>query len=166
MNEESKQDYGILIAKKSERLVTALYLVTDLIADEEPIKHSLRKNSVALLSSMNALSQHNAKDRFTEFKMSLKAVTEIISLLHVATTSSIVSEMNGKLLTDGFRALQLVLEKKQPILTKEMLEIDIVDVRLFVDRDQSQRRGREGKGEQDHGPEWRFERVHHCLLGC
>lgn len=124
MQEESKQEYGTLVAKKSERLVTALYLVTDLMADTEPIKHGLRKNAVALLSSMNALAQLDVKDRVIEFKMSLKAVTEIISLLHVSVTTGIVSEMNGQLLMDGFRSLQLILEKKQPIFTKEMLNVD------------------------------------------
>jgi hypothetical protein len=124
MQDESKQDYGMLVAKKSERLVTALYLVTDLMSDSEPIKHGLRKNAVALLSSMNALSQLDVKDRVMEFKMSLKSVTEIISLLHVAVTTGIVSHMNGELLMDGFRSLQSVLEKKQPILTREMLTID------------------------------------------
>lgn len=124
MNEETKKDYGVLIAKKSERLVTALYLVTDLMGDNEPIKHGLRKNAVALLSSMNALSQLDVKDRVLELKVSLKSVTEIISLLHVAVTTGIVSEMNGGLLMEGFRSLQLVLEKKQPIFTKEMLQID------------------------------------------
>lgn len=124
MQEESKQDYGMLVAKKSERLVTALYLVTDLMSDSEPIKHGLRKNAVALLSSMNALSQLDVKDRVMEFKISLKSVTEIISLLHVAVTTGIVSHMNGELLMDGFRSLQSVLEKKQPILTREMLVID------------------------------------------
>jgi hypothetical protein len=124
MQDEAKQDYGTLVAKKSERLVTALYLVTDLMTDGEPIKHGLRKNAVALLSSMNALSQLDVKDRVTELKVSLKAVTEIISLLHVAVTTGIVSQMNGELLMDGFRSLQSVLEKKQPILTREMLTID------------------------------------------
>jgi hypothetical protein len=124
MHEESKQEYGTLVAKKSERLVTALYLVTDLMSSNEPIKHGLRKNAVALLSSMNALAQLDVKDRVIEFKMSLKAVTEIISLLHVSVTTGIVSEMNGQLLMDGFRSLQLVLEKKQPIFTKEMLNVD------------------------------------------
>jgi hypothetical protein len=124
MNEDSKQEYGTLVAKKSEKLVTALYLVTDLMTDNEPIKHGLRKNAVALLSSMNALSQLDVKDRVIEFKMSLKSVTEIISLLHVSVTTGIVSEMNGKLLMDGFRSLQLVLEKRQPIFTKEMLSVD------------------------------------------
>jgi hypothetical protein len=71
MHEEAKQDYGTLVAKKSERLVTALYLVTDLMSDSEPIKHGLRKNAVALLSSMNSLSQLDVKDRVTELKVSL-----------------------------------------------------------------------------------------------
>jgi len=124
MNEESKKDYGVLIAKKSEKLVTALYLVTDLISDSEPIKHGLRKNAVALLSSMNSLAQHEVKDRVLELKMSLRSVTEITSLLHVALTTGIVSKMNGDLLMEGFRSLQLVLEKKQPLFTKEMLYVE------------------------------------------
>jgi Asp-tRNA(Asn)/Glu-tRNA(Gln) amidotransferase C subunit len=124
MNEEPKKDYSIVIAKKAEKLVTALYLVTDLASDQEPIKHSLRKNAVALLSSMNSLAQLNVKDRVLELKLSLKSVTEILSLLHVAVTTGIVSEMNGELLLNGFRALQLVLEKKQPLFTKEMLIVE------------------------------------------
>ena len=124
MNEEAKKDYGVLIAKKSEKLVTALYLVTDLMTDNEPIKHGLRKNAVALLTSMNALSQLDVKDRVLELKMSLKSVTEITSMLHVAVSTGIVSKMNGELLMDGFRSLQLVLEKKQPIFSKEMLHVE------------------------------------------
>ncbi|MFA5132369.1 MAG: hypothetical protein WC444_03525 [Candidatus Paceibacterota bacterium] len=127
MQEENKKEYGTLVAKKSERLVTALYLVTDLMSDNDPIKHGLRKNSVALLSSMNSLAQLDVKDRVIEMKMSLRAVTEIISLLHVAVTTGIVSEMNGGILMEGFRALQLVLEKKQPIITKEMLTVEHED---------------------------------------
>lgn len=124
MNEEIKKDYGILIAKKSEKLVSALYLVTDLMGDNEPIKHSLRKNGVALLSSMNSLAQLDVKDRVLELKMSLKSVTEITSMLHVAVTTGIVSKMNGELLMEGYRSLQLVLEKKQPIFTKEMFHVE------------------------------------------
>ena len=124
MHEEPQKDYSVLIAKKSEKLVTALYLVTDLMADNEPIKHGLRKNAVALLTSMNSLAQLDVKDRVIELKMSLKSVTEINSFLHVAVTTGIVSNMNGKLLMEGFRSLQLVLEKKQPIFTREMLYVE------------------------------------------
>ncbi len=124
MNEETKKDYSVIVAKKSEKLVTALYLVTDLIEDTEPIKHSLRRNAVTLLSSMNSLSQLEVKDRILHIKFSLRSVTEILSLLHVALTAGLVSQMNGELLSDGFRALQLVLEKKQPIFSKEMLRVE------------------------------------------
>lgn len=124
MNENTQQEYAMLIAKKSERLVTALYLVTDLMSDNEPIKHGLRKNGVTLLSSMNALAQLDVKDIVLEFKTSLKAVTETVSMLHVASTTGTVSEMNGTMLIEGFRALQIVLEKKQPMLTREMLLVE------------------------------------------
>ena len=124
MHEDTQKDYSVLIAKKSEKLVTALYLVTDLMDDQEPIKHGLRKNAVALLASMNSLAQLDVKDRVIELKMSLKSVTEVNSLLHVSVTTGIVSQMNGRLLIEGFRSLQLVLEKKQPIFTKEMLYVE------------------------------------------
>lgn len=124
MQEKQPQDYGILIAKKAERLVSALYLVTDLLDNNEPIKFTLRKSAVNLLTSMNSLSQPEVKDRIIEYKKSLKSVTEILSFIFVAKTSGSISEMNSNLLIEGFRSLQLVLEKKQPILTKEMLLID------------------------------------------
>ncbi len=127
MQDNNKDGYGVMIAKKSERLVTALYIVTDLIDGSEPIKNGLRKNSVTLLSSMNALMQYDVKDRSAEFATALKSVMEIISLLHVASATGLVSEMNGNLLIDGFRMLQSVLEKKQPILTKEMISVDKED---------------------------------------
>ncbi len=127
MNSEIKTDYGILMAKKAERLVTALYLVTDLIIDSEPIKQSLRKNAISLLASMNALSQIDIKDRLIELKMSLRVVTEIISMLNVSIVSGIISEMNGGILIDGFRALQVVLEKRLPVFTKDMLDIEEED---------------------------------------
>lgn len=124
MQNDSKKDYGVLIAQKAERLITGLYLVTDLIDNEEPIKGALRTNALVLLASMNTLAQPEVKDRIKEYKVSLKSVTEVLSLLHVGTTAGIISEMNGRLLGEGFRALQLVLEKKQPLLTEAMLTVE------------------------------------------
>jgi hypothetical protein len=94
------------------------------MGEDEPIKATLRKISVELLSAMNTLAQPEIKDRITVYKNSLRLTTEILSLLHIARTTGLMSEMNSSLLIDGFRSLQLVLEKKQPMLTKEMLLID------------------------------------------
>lgn len=43
MQDNNKDGYGVMIAKKSERLVTALYIVTDLIDGSEPIKNGLKE---------------------------------------------------------------------------------------------------------------------------
>lgn len=124
MTDTTQESYGVIIAKKSERLVTALYLVTDFVDGHEPIKNRLRNSSVVLLSSMNALAQHDVKDKFSLFSSSLASVTEIMSLLHVAMTTGMISDMNGTLLVDGFRVLQMILEKKQPIITEDMLYVE------------------------------------------
>lgn len=124
MPDKATEEYGIVIAKKAERLVTALYLVTDLIDNNEPIKNKLRGSAVTLLSSMNALAQHDIKDKMSLYTSSLMSVTEIISMLHVALTAGMISDMNGTLLTNGFRVLQMILEKRQPSLTSEMLYVD------------------------------------------
>ena len=73
---------------------------------------------------MNSLSQLDIKDKVLHIKLSLRSVTEIISLLHVALTAGLISQMNGELLIEGFRALQLVLEKRQPIFSREMLQVE------------------------------------------
>ena len=124
MNNEIITDYGILMAKKTERLVMALYLVTDLINEKEPVKSNLRNNSIMLLGLMNGLAQSETKDKVSNMKTSLSIVTEIISVLNVSVTVGVISEMNGSILIEGFRTLQLVLNKRQPIFTKDMLNID------------------------------------------
>ncbi len=57
---ENTDNYSVLMAKKAEKLVTAIYLVSDLIVDEDPLKSAIRTNAISLLSSMNTffLSWH------------------------------------------------------------------------------------------------------------
>lgn len=124
MNENVSENYNIIIAKKVEKLVTAVYLVSDLISNEDPIKRTLRLNSIELLSSINSIAQLDTKDKITEFKISLRLTTEILALLQVAKTTGIVSLMNADILMGGFRFLQTTLEKKQPVLSEEMIAVE------------------------------------------
>ena len=87
-------------------------------------KSNLRNNSIMLLGLMNGLAQSETKDKVSNMKTSLSIVTEIISVLNVSVTVGVISEMNGSILIEGFRTLQLVLNKRQPIFTKDMLNID------------------------------------------
>jgi hypothetical protein len=85
------------IYQKAERLVSGLYVVTELIKDTEPIKWKLRDIASRLVTDM----RENALDSM------VSGIETIISLLRVAGTTGLVSEMNFKLLSteySGFEA--------------------------------------------------------------
>ncbi len=122
MSDLKKDNYGRLIAQKTEKLVAGLYLVTELIDQSDPMKCALRTSAIGLLSSMNTLAQDEVKDIRKEYVQSLKIVSEILSLFHIAKLSGVVSEMNGSLLTQGFTSLYTILDKKQIKLSETFLE--------------------------------------------
>lgn len=75
---------------KSQRLASAIYLVTGFFNDQEPLKWKLRTLSTDLVSE-------RVKDKFT-------LVREIISLFSIAQTAGLISEMNhGILLKELFK---------------------------------------------------------------
>ena len=48
----NKDESFVFVYKKTEKLATAMYMITNLFSDNEPIKWSLRKNVSELLSFM------------------------------------------------------------------------------------------------------------------
>jgi hypothetical protein len=97
------EDKTIFIYSKTERLVSALYLVTNLFHDSEPIKWLLRDKGIGLLSGMLPMSVYVRKDNRTKEMRS--RISELLSILLVARRSGILSEMNHSLLEADFIAL-------------------------------------------------------------
>ena len=82
------------VFKKTEKIISALYLITNLISDTEPIKYQIRKVSLKIMSDILALKKTanpQPKQSFTDL---LTAYSEIISLLKIAHIAGNVSAMN------------------------------------------------------------------------
>ena len=88
-------DPGYLyIFKKTEKVTAALYLITNLVSDSEPIKWQIRQKSLKILSdilSLKRLSVTQAKGVINDL---LAHVSEIISLIKIASISNHISAMN------------------------------------------------------------------------
>lgn len=92
----------IFIYKKTEKLATALYMVTNLFGDSEPMKWTLRSKVSSLLSFILSFKDV-LKFREQEFLNLLKThVLEIVSLLEIANFSGLVSDMNFRILKTEF----------------------------------------------------------------
>lgn len=93
------KDSSIIISyTKSQKLITALYMVTDIIDSDEPIRNKLRTLGVEILSDINKISRATLDK--TE-----KKIQEILSFLDIASTVNIISEMNSSILKKEFLEL-------------------------------------------------------------
>ncbi len=121
----------IFIYKKTEKLATALYMVTNLFGDSEPMKWTLRSKVSSLLSFILSFKDV-LKFREQEFLNLLKNnILEIVSLLEIANFSGLVSDMNFRILKDEF--LNLIhfassFEKKDVSSVKFGFEKNFFDI--------------------------------------
>lgn len=94
----SGEDYLIYVFKKTEKITAALYLVSGLLKDDEPIKWELRDRGIDLLSSSFSASNSLPGDKNAVIQSLFTAALETLSLLNVAKISNLISTMNHRLL--------------------------------------------------------------------
>jgi hypothetical protein len=80
----------VYLYKKTEKLVSALYLLSGFISDKEPIKWHLRESGVELLSCSLSLSINHLNFVSTGLRL--------ISLLEISYIGGIISKMNYDIL--------------------------------------------------------------------
>lgn len=94
----SAEEYLLYIFKKTEKITAALYLVSGLLKDDEPMKWELRDRGVELLNSSFTASSSLPVDRNSVIQSLFTSALETISLLNVARISNLISEMNHSVL--------------------------------------------------------------------
>ena len=94
----SSEDYLIYIFKKTEKITSALYLISGLFKDEEPLKWELRDRGIDLVSSSFSASSSLPGDKNVVIRSLFTAALETLSLLNVARISNLISEMNHRIL--------------------------------------------------------------------
>lgn len=91
----SLSDMSVTISyTKTNKLITALYIVTDIIDKDEPLRNKLRTLGVEIISDING----------DVAKASIK-ISEVMSFLGIASDIHIISEMNCNILKKEFSEL-------------------------------------------------------------
>jgi hypothetical protein len=85
--------------KKTEKLVSAIYLLSNFVSDKEPLKWQLRETALELVSVS-----------FDQTKI-VPVILRLMSILQVARISGIVSEMNFSILKYEFDLLARAAEE-------------------------------------------------------
>lgn len=86
------------VNKKTEKLVTALYMVTDCMDTEDALKTKIRNLGVELMSDMYRLPNMSPVDKKNHISITLSHASEIHSLIEISCTIGFISEMNTSIL--------------------------------------------------------------------
>ena len=106
-----KDNYLIFSYKKAEKIVAALYLVTNLLSDSEPIKWQLRDRGLRMIGHI--LSLKNGSQSKTELASAIFSETiGALSFLEILHTAGLITEMNFSILNRELENLLDSIESK------------------------------------------------------
>ena len=86
---------------KTNKLITALYMVTDVMDKDEPLRNKLRTLGVNIVSDTHSLADLSLD----------KNINEVLSLMDIAFTIGMISEMNCSILKKEFIELKRSIQK-------------------------------------------------------
>lgn len=89
-----KDSFPSVSYAKTNKLIAALYMVTDIVDEKEPIRNKLRHLGAEIISDIHNLPAE-----------ACKRIAEIVSFLNIASAVSLVSEMNCNILKKEFLEL-------------------------------------------------------------
>lgn len=112
----------IFIFKKTEKLASAIYMITSFMSDNEPIKWKTRDAATRLMPYSINLSNKGHRNRADAMNNFISTSLEIISLLDIANISGIISSMNyGILRFEIENMIELVDLKERGLNSKFLL---------------------------------------------
>ena len=105
-----KDTYFSISYTKTNKLITALYMITDIIDKEEPLRNKLRTLGADIISDIHLLQLSTNVGIPTEI---WKKIGETVSFLNIAGAVNMISEMNCSILRKEFLALKQSLEESR-----------------------------------------------------
>lgn len=122
------------ITQKSQKIVSALYLITDHIKDSDVIKWEIREEGITLVSnSLIANSDYPLEKDHAKKNISI-SLEKIIALLNITLVSNLISNMNASIVIHELESLINFIEKDNKenhlpgyILSDSFFKTDIGD---------------------------------------
>ncbi|MEI6420012.1 MAG: hypothetical protein WCO30_00115 [bacterium] len=108
-----KDSYYAFVYKKTEKLATAIYMLTGFFGEMEPVKNKLRQASLDMLSKGLLFSSRSVAERVSAIEGFVASALECLSILELARVASLVSSMNCEILVNEIENLIQVVEKNE-----------------------------------------------------
>ncbi len=106
------------IYRKSEKLSTAIYLLTNFFPEQEPLRFELREKAIHLLDDVLSLQGNSVNAKLSVDALS-SSILLSLSLLEISLRSGMLSQMNFEILRDEYNNVLGLLESKYKATSKQ-----------------------------------------------
>ncbi|MBU2263575.1 hypothetical protein KJ750_02925 [Patescibacteria group bacterium] len=104
------------ITNRIKKLTEAVYRVTDLYPDQEPLKWALRENAVYLYNNLMSITDMSDRKLRYNFKEVLSSLSQIINKLDLASLGGFISDINFEIIKKEYGSLKDFLENQQQFI--------------------------------------------------
>lgn len=98
------------VIKRTEKIVSAVCLVTNFLSDNDPLKWVIRDKSITLLSNLFSAVGQSVFSKSGTLAQTSRLINEIISMVEVAALSKLMSEMNASIIKKELNSLKGSIE--------------------------------------------------------
>lgn len=116
---------------KVKKITEALYRVTDLMLDDEPLKWTLRKEAIIIFSSFLNADTLSPNELTREFKVASRIIKKILSLTELASFGSFIAKANFDVLSREYNFILTFVQ--------DDLNIDKTGLTIFGEPETSDR---------------------------
>ncbi len=117
-----KDPVFVFLYKKTEKLVSAVYMITNLFAENEPMKWALRKKAGELMSFILGYKDVTESGLPHYLNTAKTRILELVSLLEVSLLGGLISNMNFSILKREFTNLVETLNSSQAVVKEPIHE--------------------------------------------
>lgn len=130
-------NYFYHVFKKTQKILSATYLITDFILDTDPIKYSIRDSGIALYKSAAEMSISASPNRKAVLDKFFNCGLSLISFCQVASQAGLMSVMNYEIMSEEIRLLMQVVENREVphklgrsfVINRDMLQTESFQTR-------------------------------------
>lgn len=100
------------VTKKTEKIVTAIYMVTSFIHETDPLHNHIRSNAMILLADVFSCVETHPVQQTATLSQTIVTIEHIISMLGLARQMGLISDMNTRILHKELMYLQNTLHRE------------------------------------------------------
>ena len=99
------------ICDRIQKITEAVYRVTELFPDREPMKWEIREKSVSIFSVLVSIKNGNVLEKNSKFERIENAINQLLALLSLLSKSNSISSANFDILSDEYELVKKVILK-------------------------------------------------------